>query len=106
MRDIIFLVIMGLCGSICIYIGYLIWIKEKINMIHDYHYTKVKESDKKAYTSIMGKGMIVIGAGTVLSGIVEAFIQSGKGGTVFGISFVLGISMIIYAQIKYNHGLF
>ena len=29
--------------------------KERINLIHDYHYTKVKEKDKKAYTSIMGK---------------------------------------------------
>lgn len=40
--------------------------------MHDYHYTKVKETDKKAY----------------------------------GGSFTIGILIMLYVQIKYNHGLF
>ena len=55
MEDVLYLTIMGVCGALFMYLGWLIWIKEKINLIHDYHYKKVKESDKKAYTAVMGK---------------------------------------------------
>lgn len=106
MEDLLVLIIMGLCGLLFIWLGYLIWIKQKINIIHDYHYTKVKESDKKAYTSIMGKAIIVIGIGMILSGILCMVIHSEKCMIAFGISFVVGLFMMTYAQIKYNHGIF
>lgn len=40
--------------------------------MHDYHYTKVKEEDKKGYTSVMGKSMILMGM--AVSGIIGVFI--------------------------------
>lgn len=70
MENLFVLIVMGLGGMLFVYLGYLIWIKKKIHMIHDYHWTKVKESDKKAYTSIMGKAMIIMGIGMILSGIM------------------------------------
>ena len=56
LEDILFLIIMGGIGLLFVYLGFLLWVKEKINIMHDYHYTKVKETDKKAYTRIMGVG--------------------------------------------------
>lgn len=106
MGTVIFVVIMGLCSALFLYMGYLLWKKEKINMIHDYHYTKVKEEDKKAYTGIMGKAMIVIGFGMMFSGIIGAYTDSMKSGIPFCIAFVIGICMMTYAQIKYNKGIF
>ena len=106
MENLFVLIVMGLGGMLFVYLGYLIWIKKKIHMIHDSHWTKVKESDKKAYTSIMGKAMIIMGIGMILSGIMCMVIYSAKCGIVFGISFILGLGMMIYAQIKYNHGIF
>ena len=47
MENLFVLIVMGLGGMLFVYLGYLIWIKKKIHMIHDYHWTKVKESDKK-----------------------------------------------------------
>ena len=78
MENIIFFLIME-CGSVLFfYLGFLLWKKGKINIIHDYHYKKVKEEDKKAYTSIMGKAMIVIGIGIAISGIIGMLTDSVK----------------------------
>ena len=48
--ELIFLLIVGIL-FFCL--GWEIWKKEKISLIHDYHHKKVKDSDKKAYTTIM-----------------------------------------------------
>ncbi|MDL2250931.1 DUF3784 domain-containing protein, partial [Lachnospiraceae bacterium OttesenSCG-928-J05] len=74
MEDIFFAIIMGVVALIFIVLGYLLWVKQKISILHDYHYTKVKENDKRAYTRVMGIGMIVIGIGCLLSGIYSLFI--------------------------------
>lgn len=106
MENIVFLLIMEGCSALCFYLGFLLWKKKKINIMHDYHYTKVKEEDKKAYTGIMGKAMIVIGIGMAISGIIGVFIDSIKSCIPFGIAFILGICMMIYGQMKYNKGIF
>ncbi|MDD2980044.1 MAG: DUF3784 domain-containing protein [Hespellia sp.] len=106
MENIIFVIIMLGLSALLFYLGFMLWKKEKINIMHDYHYTKVKDEDRKAYTGIMGKAMIVIGVGTAISGIIGVFIDSAKCGIPFGIAFILGICMMIYGQIKYNKGIF
>lgn len=106
MENIIFVIIMLGLSALFFYLGFMLWKKEKINIMHDYHYTKVKDEDRKAYTGIMGKAMIVIGIGMAISGIIGAFIDSAKSGIPFGIAFILGICMMIYGQIKYNKGIF
>lgn len=106
MEDIITIVILGAVALLFIWLGYMIWIKEKINLIHAYHYTKVKEEDKKAYTSIMGKATIVIGIGMMLSDILFFLMRTGECMIIFAISFVVGLGMMTYAQIKYNSGIF
>ncbi|MDD3141948.1 MAG: DUF3784 domain-containing protein [Lachnospiraceae bacterium] len=106
MENIVFIIIMELCSIFFYVLGYLLWKKEKISIMHSYHYTKVKETDKKAYTSIMGKAVIVMGIGMSISGIVGFFIDSAKSGIPFAITFIVGIIMMGYGQIKYNHGIF
>ena len=109
METLLYLVIMGLCGILFIWIGYQIWMKERINLIHDYHYTKVKDIDRKKYTSIMGKAMIVMGIGMLLSGIIWHIFPLANFGMIFSIFvvlFVVGLAIMVYAQIKYNHEIF
>lgn len=88
------------------YLGFLLWKRERIDIIHDYHVKKVKERDKKAYTMIMGKAMTVIAIGLVVSRIIGVMTDSAKSGIPFGAAFILGLCMMLYAQIKYNHGIF
>ena len=51
--ELFFLLIVGIL-FFCL--GWEIWKKEKISLIHDYHHKKVKDSDKKAYTTIDCEG--------------------------------------------------
>ncbi|MFA9466228.1 MAG: DUF3784 domain-containing protein [Velocimicrobium sp.] len=97
---------MELCSLLFIFLGYLLLKKEKINIMHDYHYKKVRAEDKKAYTSIMGKAMIVIGLGMMFSGIFCLFTESLVCMIPFGITVFIGICLMIYGQLKYKHGIF
>lgn len=95
-----------LVGILFFYLGWKIWKEEKITLIHEYHYTKVKDTDKKPYTEQMGKAILVISIGTVLTGIIDFITNTLYGWWIFGISSCIGMIMMIYAQIKYNHGIF
>lgn len=106
MDQIIFVVTMVLCGILFLILGLLLWKKQKIGLIHDYHYKRVKEEDKKSYTAIMGKAMITMGIGMAVSGIVGAFVDSALTGIPFGVAFLIGLVWMSYGQMKYNKGIF
>ena len=65
------LVLTTIPGCIFLILGWRIWKKEQITLIHSYHYKKVSESDKKYYTEKIGKGIIVIGIGILTTGIID-----------------------------------
>ncbi|MDD2994111.1 MAG: hypothetical protein PWQ08_1261 [Clostridiales bacterium] len=100
------LVLMIAVGCFFIFLGWRIWKKEQITLIHDYHYTKVAQTDKKPYTEKMGKAMILMGAGMLLTGILDFVSHTAYGWVAFGVCFATGLIMMISAQIKYNHGIF
>lgn len=100
------LIILLATGGLFLWLGWRIWKKEQITLIHDYHYTKVKETDKKPYTEKMGKAMLMIGIGSCLTGLIDFATGTAYGWIAFGICFSLGLILMILAQIKYNHGIF
>ena len=80
--------------------------KKQITLIHDYHYTKVTEKDKKPYTEKMGKATIIMGIGMFLTGVIDFISSTEYGWIVFGICFIGDLIIMVLAQIKYNHGIF
>lgn len=100
------LVLMIVLGFIFFILGWRIWKREQITLIHSYHYTKVSKTDKKAYTEKIGKGVIIIGMGIILTGIIDFVTHTAYGWVCFGIGFVWGFAIILIAQKKYNGGLF
>ncbi len=40
---------LGSIGIVLVVLGYMVWKKEKISLLHDYHYDKVEEEDKKHF---------------------------------------------------------
>jgi len=98
MDDILVMMVLGFISVLFLWMGYLIWKKQKINLIHAYHYKKVKEEDKKAYTNLMGKAMIVIGVGMLLSDITFAMIRVECCMIIFDVFLIVGL--MTYAQIK------
>jgi len=99
-------IIHSLCGFLFLYLGWRIWKKEAITLIHWYHYTRVKEEDKAAYTEEMGKSIIFIGIGLLLSGLIDLVLQTSIGWWLLIAFMIIGFIKIYRAQRKYNGGLF
>ena len=100
------LILMLVIGGTFVFIGWRIWKKEQITLIHDYHYSKVSVQDKKPYTEQMGKACIIMGIGMLLTGIVDFITKTPFGWVCFITFFIFGMTMMVRAQKKYNGGIF
>jgi hypothetical protein len=93
-------------GLLFIFLGLRVWKKEQITLIHDYHYTRVAEEDKKSYTERIGKACIIIGIGSMLTGIINFMTNRTYGWICFCIFTAWGFIIMFKAQKKYNGGMF
>jgi len=92
----------GLIGLVCAFLGWLIWKKEKISLLHDYHYNKVSEKNKKNFCTLSGLGLVFIGAGLLLTAVIFAFTESVLSFIAFAAGSFAGVGLLIYAGRKYN----
>ena len=95
-------VIYSAVGLLLVVLGLLTWKKQKINLLHEYHYKNVKQEDVPASTRAMGIGQIVIGAGLCVTGILSVFVQSPVSLLVLVPGLVAGILIFHKAQMRYN----
>lgn len=89
-------------GIIFLILGWLIWKKEKIELLHSYHRDKVKEEDKKAFCKISGMGTIIMGAGMIITAVIVGITESVWSFAIFAVYFIVGLAMLIFAGGKYN----
>ena len=92
----------GGVGVLLVVLGVLLWKKEMITLLHDYHADKVSQDDKKAFCKLSGIGLIVSGAGLVLSAILLGITDSAWSFLCFAVSFPVGLGMLIAAGKRYN----
>ena len=82
--------------------------KGNIQLIHDYHRTKV--TDPKAYGKAFGKGMWGMAGTMAASGIVSLLGSSGTlmwiAIAVLVIGFLLSLIQLVNVQKRYNGGMF
>ena len=83
--------------------------KGNTKLIHDYHQTHVKESERREYGRAFAKGMFAISAALLISGIIALF---GKEGAVVAASLIVlfaglvgSVIVLVKVQKKYNGGL-
>ena len=88
-------------GALCIVIGSVLWKKQKVSLLHEYHYRNVKKEDIPAYTRLLGIGLIVIGAGICITGAFNCF-ESSLWWIPMAVGFAAGILVMNRAQKKYN----
>ena len=88
-------------GSLCIVLGILIWKKQKVSLIHDCHYKKVKKTDIPAYSRLVGISLILIGAGICATGLLN-LIESSLWWIPMLVGFAAGFIVMNRAQKKYN----
>ena len=95
-------IIVAVIGIVFVTLGYLMWKKGKITLLHSYHYDKVSPSDKRIFCKISGLGVIFIGIGLLVTAIIIGITDSALSYIAFALGFVVGLVLLIYAGVKYN----
>ena len=85
-------------------LGWLLWKKQRIDLVNAWHTRNVKKEDVPAYTRLMGLSLIAIGAGCLVTGIVACILEETLGWIALPAGFVAGFALIWTAQKKYNGG--
>lgn len=91
-------------SAVCIILGLLLWKKQKISLLHDYHYRNVKKEDIPSYTRQMGIGLVIIGVGIFITALLELAYSALWWIPLFS-GFFLGLIVIYRAQKRYNGSL-
>ena len=77
MSDFIWFIMIGilfvLLGLIFIWLGWQIREKQRMDLIISYHCDKVSEDNKRAYCTLSGTGILIMGTGFILSGICSVW---------------------------------
>ncbi len=92
--------------GIIIIILSIINLKGNIATIHWYNRRKVSEADAPKYGKVMGLGTIIIGTSVVITAVLQMIFDLES---IFYINFfgiIVGITVMLYAQFKYNKGIF
>ena len=77
-----------------------------IGSIHWYNRRKVTKENQKAYCLVMGLGTLIIGITLFAATIVQVLAGVEQGAFVILGGVVIGFSLMLYAQFKYNKGIF
>lgn len=88
-------------GSACAVLGLLIWRKQRVSLLHDYHYKNVKAEDLPAFCRSVGIGLAIIGAGICITGLLDLSGSSFWWAPMLS-GFVIGMVMIIRTIRRYN----
>ena len=94
--------IFGLVSLLFLVIGWLIWKKERIDLLHDYHRNRVSEEDKKKFCALCGLGVGVIGIGMLLTAVLFAVTGKLWSLAAFVLGFLVVIVVLIRTIAKYN----
>ena len=99
-------------GIVIIILG-IINYKGNISTLHSYHRNRVAPEDVLPFGRLVGIGTIIIGISIIIMGaltlcslILEKDIYTIIGTAVLIVGLVVGISITFYAMIKYNKGIF
>ena len=98
------LVQLGL-GIICVMLG-IFNMCGNIGTIHWYNRRKVTKENQKAYCMFVGLGTLIVGVAIIAGAVIQALGNIAASGLVIGVGVLIGLALILYAQFKYNKGLF
>ena len=88
-------------GILSIVIGFLLWKKQKLSLLHAYHYKNVKKKDLPAYARLIGIGLICIGVGICTTALLQ-LLRSSVWWIPMLVGFALGLMLLNRAQKQYN----
>ena len=81
-------------------------LRGNIGSIHWYNRRKVSKEDQLPYCRCIGLGTLLIGAAMIIAGVVQALVSAEAGAVIILIGIILGLTLMLYAQFRYNKGIF
>ena len=97
-------IILGAFGIVFLVVGYLIWAKQKISLLHSYHYNHLSPENMKRFCMLSGLGIISIGIGLCVTAVIIGITDSALSFTAFAVGFAIGVGLLVHAGKKYNPG--
>ena len=95
-------ILVAAVGAVFVALGLLLWKKEKITLLHDYHYASVAEADKKDFCRLSGQGVLCIGIGLLPTAVLLFFTGHPASFLCFAAGFAVGIGLLVTAGRRYN----
>ncbi len=92
-------------GAVLLFIG-ILNIRGNVSSIHRYNRRRVSEADLPYYGRFVGGGTVAIGASLFLTATVELFLDALWLDIIVAVGCAIGLALILYAQFRYNKGLF
>ena len=100
---------MLILGILMVFIG-IENVKGNIASIHWYNRRRITEETRPKYGKLMGIGTLVIAGGLIFSAVLNMIVKMNIavliGSAITLITVIVGIAFILYAQFKYNKGIF
>lgn len=91
-----------LVGVALEWVGWLVWKKQKISVLHEYHRRHVSPEDVPAYSRATGKALFLLGGGLQAAGLINFLTRSGWG-WICGVGcFIWSVGWMLKTQKKYN----
>lgn len=81
-------------------------IKGNISAIHSYNRRKVVKADIPKYGKCMGIGSLIIGFSFVVCAVFELILKTDIIEYVVVLGIIIGVTIMLYGQFKYNKGIF
>ncbi|MGX8698797.1 MAG: hypothetical protein ACSW8F_02565 [bacterium] len=103
--------ILGFLVSFCVglallWMGLLLWKKQRLSLLHEYHYQNVRPEDIPAYTRRMGQALALMGLGLAVTAVLVFLTALPLGWLPAALCCGAGIVLLYRAQKKYNGSLF
>lgn len=92
-------------GLLLVFLG-VTNIRGNISSVHWYNRRKVREADRLKYGRWMGAGTCTIGGSMVLSALLGYLLRSNAVDYLLLAGCGIGLLLILYAQLRYNRGIF
>ena len=94
--------LVAVIGAVILLLGWLIWKKEKITLLHDYHYSKVSDADLPAFCMYSGIGLLTVGVGLIVTAVLLFLTDSAWSFLIFASGMLAGLGLLVYAGRRYN----
>jgi len=92
-------------GIIIIILG-IINFRGNISTIHRYNRRRVSAADAPKYGKIMGLGTMIIGGSVILTAVLQLIFDREGIFSLMIAGAVIGAAVMLYAQFRYNRGIF